>query len=187
VIAGERVLLTLAGGILAIAACYVLWPSWEPHRLPGDVKAAIAAHGRYAEAELSLILGEADGAAVERTRREAGLATNNVEAAVARALLEPRHEHDDRLEAAMVIDAALRRLAGRLAAMQFDPGQTAALSKEAWLQWRAWIATALQDLAGGQSDLSPHPELEDGPHTQALGRIARQIELIAGTIGRIRV
>jgi uncharacterized membrane protein YccC len=121
VIAGERVMLTLLGGVSAILACYLLWPSWEPNRLPDDVRAAIAAHGRYAEAELSLILGEVDQAAVERTRRAAGLATNNVEAAVARALLEPRHRHDDRLEAAMVIDAALRRVAGRLAAMQFDP------------------------------------------------------------------
>jgi hypothetical protein len=85
-----------------------------------------------------------------------------------------------------VIDAALRRVAGRLAAMQFDPSQTAALSREAWMQWRAWIAAGLQDLASGQSGLSPHPELENGTHTQALGRIARQIELIAGTISRIR-
>lgn len=184
-IAGERVLLTLLGGVSAIAACYVLWPSWEPHRLPADVKAAIAAHGQYAEAELSLILGETDAANVESARRAAGLATNNVEAAVARALLEPRHKHDDRLEAAMVIDAALRRLAGRLAAMQFDPGQTAALSQTAWRNWRSWISTALCDLSNGRSSLVAHPDLEDGPHTQALGRIARQVELIAGTIARI--
>lgn len=187
VIAGERVLLTLLGGVCAILACYVLWPSWEPNRLPAYVKAAIAAHGRYAEAELSLILGEADEASVERARRAAGLATNNVEAAVARALLEPRHKHDDRLEAAMVIDAALRRLAGRLAAMQFDPGQTAALSREAWLAWREWASGGLRDQAAGQSSLKPHPELEEGPHTQALGRIARQIELIAGAMARIMV
>ncbi len=186
VIAGERVLLTLCGGIVAIAGCYFLWPSWEPNRLPDEVLAAIAAHGRYGEAELSLILGEIDLSAVEQARRGAGLATNNVEASVTRALLEPRSRHNDRLEAAMVVDAALRRLAGRLAAMQFDPRQADALPAEAWRAWRDWISTSMRDLAAGGTRLAPHPPMEEGAHTDALGRIARQIEMIAGTIARVR-
>jgi len=185
VIAGERVLLTLAGGVCAIAGCYLLWPSWEPSRLPAEVRAAIGAHGTYAEAELSFLLGEISAADLGQARRAAGLATNNVEAAVARALLEPGSAHNHRLEAAMVIDAALRRLAGRLTAMQFDPGQDSALSAADWRAWRDWLATAMHRLTTGETSIAPHPELGETPHTEALGRIARQIELIAGTIARV--
>jgi uncharacterized membrane protein YccC len=184
-IAGQRVLLTLAGGVTAIAGCYLLWPSWEPSRLVAEVRAAIAAHAGYAEAELSMLLGEATSAEVGQARRAAGLATNNVEASVARALLEPGSAHNHRLEAAMVIDAALRRLAGRLTAMQFDPGQKDALPLEEWRHWRNWLSNAMRGLAAGNHDIAPHPELGETIHTEALGRIARQIELIAGTIARV--
>ncbi len=185
-IALTRVLLTVAGGLTAVAGCYLLWPSWEPNRLVDEVRAAIVAHGRYAAAEFSLILKEAGQIDVEQARRSAGLATNNVEALVARALLEPGQAHNDRLEAAMVIDAALRRFAGRLAAMQFDPEQADALSPDAWRAWRDWISASMQQLGSGESLAGPHPIVSNIQHTEALGRIARQIELIGGTIDRIR-
>ena len=185
IIAGERVLLTMAGGATAIAGCYLLWPSWEPSRLPDEVRAAIAAHGVYAESELSLLLGDATMADVGQARRAAGLATNNVEAAVARALLEPGSAHNHRLEAAMVIDAALRRMAGRLTAMQFDPGQKNALAVAEWRRWRDWIRQSMTSLAQADPAISGPPELGESVHTEALGRIARQIELIAGTIARV--
>ncbi len=184
-IAATRVVLTLAGGVIAVAGCYLLWPSWEPNRLRGEVADAIAAHGRYAEAELSFLLGETSEAKVHAARRAAGLASNNVEASVARALLEPGSASNGRLEAAMVIDAALRRLAGRIAAMQFDPAQKAALTMEQWRSWRAWLTGAMAGLVAGNTELSVHPDLEEGVHTEALGRIARQVELIAGTIARV--
>eukprot|EP01037_Dinobryon_pediforme_P013714 gene13714-13831_t len=186
VIAGTRVALTMAGGVIAVVACYVLWPSWEPNRLGGEIKAAILAHAAYADAEIGLLLRENPAGLVEQRRRAAGLTSNNVEASVARALLEPRGSQSDRLEAAMVIDAALRRMAGRLTAMQHDPGQPGAMPVEAWQDWRRWLSVSLGGLAAGGTALEPHPALEEGPHTVALGRIARQVELIAGTIERIR-
>ena len=185
VIALERVGLTVAGGTLAVLACWLLWPSWEPNRLPAELRRAIAAHGRYAEAEMSLILGEVETSHVEQARRNAGLATNNVEAAVARALLEPGSARNSRLEAAMVIDAALRRMAGRLAAMQFDPLQAQALSPAQWRAWKTWLAGAIDGLLAGETTLAAPPALIETPHTEALGRIARQVSLIAGTIARV--
>ena len=185
IIAGERVLLTMAGGATAIAGCYLLWPSWEPNRLPAEVRAAIAAHGAYAEAELSLLLGDATAADVGHARRAAGLATNNVEASVARALLEPGSAHNHRLEAAMVIDAALRRMAGRLTAMQFDPGQKNALAVAEWRRWRDWIRHSMTSLSKADPAISEPPAIGESVHTEALGRIARQIELIAGTLARV--
>ncbi len=184
-IAATRVALTVGGGLIAVAGCYLLWPDWQPNRLTDEIRAAIQAHGAYADAEIGFILRQTPNAALEQARRAAGLASNNVEASVARALLEPRGPQNDRLEAAMVIDAALRRFAGRLTAMQYDPEQPGALAAGAWAQWRGWIAASMAHLSAGRTRLDPHPPLVEGPHTAALGRIARQVELIAGTIARV--
>ena len=46
VVAGLRTAFTVAGGALALAGSYLLWPSWEPARLRKEVAAGIAAHGR---------------------------------------------------------------------------------------------------------------------------------------------
>ncbi len=186
VIAGTRALLTFAGGLIAIAGCYFLWPSWEPQRLEVELRTAIAAHRAYAEAVLAFFLHEADAGEVDQARRAAGLATNNVEASVSRALLEPGTAARDRLEAAMVIDAALRRFAGRLSAMQLDPKLAGAFPPEFWRQWRGWIGGAMQALASGSGVIPPRPSLA-GPQADALGRIARQVELMAGALPRAPV
>jgi uncharacterized membrane protein YccC len=184
VVAGLRTGFTVAGGLLALAGCYLLWPSWEPARLREEVAAGIAAHGRYAEAELSFLLRETDADAVERARRAAGLASNNIEASVSRAMLEPGNAARDRLEAAMVIDAALRRFAGRLSAMQLDPGLREAFAAETWRGWRDWIGASMQALAAGQGRLAARPPIAAGPRAEAMLRMARQIELMAAVVDR---
>jgi uncharacterized membrane protein YccC len=185
-IAGARALATFAGGVIAVASCYVMWPSWEPNRLAVEVRAAIAAHGSYAEAVISFLLREVDAAAVDRARREAGLASNNAEASISRALLEPGTGGRDRLEAAMVIDAALRRLAGRLSAMQLDPTLVRAFDPAIWRAWRDWIAGTLRALADGAVSVPPRPQPAAARRADAISRILRQIDLMAGALERIR-
>ena len=184
VIAGARAGLTLAGGVIAIGGCWFLWPSWEPQRLEVELRNAVTAHRRYAEALLSLFLQEADREQVDAARRAAGLATNNVEASVSRALLEPGTAAHEKLEPAMVIDAALRRFAGRLSAMQLDPNLGLALPPAFWRDWRSWIGEAMQAIAAGTGTIPARPQLGAGPQAEALGRIARQVELMAGTLRR---
>jgi uncharacterized membrane protein YccC len=182
VIAGLRALFTLAGGLVAVAGCYALWPSWEPDRLAEEIRKAIAAHGRYAEAVFSFLVEESGTTAVEEARRAAGLASNNAEASISRALLEPGAGARGRLEAAMVIDAALRRFAGRLSAMQLDRGLAAERVPEAW---RSWIIRGMQALADGTA-VAPRPPSVGSRRSDALERIARQIELMAGALERIK-
>jgi uncharacterized membrane protein YccC len=181
-IAAARAGFTTLGGTMAVLSCFVLWPSWEPKRLLAETLAAIAAHGRYAEAELAFLEGEASVAVVEAARRAAGLASNSLEASISRALSEPATLARDRLEAALVIDAALRRMAGRLSAMQLDPGLHEALQPEALAAWRTWVGGATADLAAGRGEVAPRPEVAG---VDALLRIARQIELIAGAMERL--
>jgi len=180
-IAVARAALTPIGGLIAVGANFLLWPSREPELVAIEVKNAIAAHGAYAEADFSVLLGETTPAVLGQARRAAGLASNRLEELITRALLDPSCKNPDKLEAAMVVDAALRRCAGRLTTLPHDPA-IRRLDPAAMRIWRDWIAASLRRLAGGQTDLPPRP---DGAETEALARIARQIELMAGTIGRL--
>jgi uncharacterized membrane protein YccC len=183
-----RALYTVIGGALAVFGCLVLWPSWEPGRLREGLAAALDAHAAYAEAELSLVLGEVTSAAVDEARRAAGLASNNLETSVTRALQEPRPPEADEMEAVMVIDAALRRFAGRLSAMQLSQGRAGAQDAEAWRDWRAWFAASLRLLASLVAAITDHaqrPPLPPRPArvpNAALSRMARQLELIDGAL-----
>jgi uncharacterized membrane protein YccC len=181
VIAASRAALTAAGGIIAVASNFLLWPHREPDLVAAEVRRAIGAHGAYAQAEFDVLLGEAP-AGRSAARRAAGVASNTLEALITRALVQPGRAKQDRLEAAMVIDAALRRLAGRLAALPLDRTLTAGIPAAALRAWRDWIAGAMRALAAGQHVLPARPAIAD---TDAIRRIARQIELMAGTMVRL--
>ncbi len=188
VIAGARAGLTVCGCLVAVASCYILWPSWEPDRLAGELRAAVGAHGRYAEAEFAYLANALDAASRDKARRAAGLATNNAEASISRALVEPGGDQRrrERLEAAMVIDAALRRFSGRLSSLAFDPSRGDRTAPQPLLAaWGAWIGDSMRTLAAGSPQIDARPPSAGGVNDEALRRIARQIELIAGTLDRI--
>jgi uncharacterized membrane protein YccC len=181
-IALARAGLTAAGGLLAVAANFLLWPSREPELIAGEARNAIAAHGAYAKANFSHLLGELSAAELGQTRRAAGVSSNALEALLTRALLEPGKQNQVQLEAAVVIDAALRRCAGRLATLEFDPNLTTRAPAGSLRIWRDWVGDSFTRLAAGESELSPRPPTAE---TDALARIARQIELMSGAIGRL--
>jgi uncharacterized membrane protein YccC len=166
-IALARAGFTVLGGLIAVAANLLLWPSWEPEQVKGDVSKAIAAHAAYARAVLS-----GSGADPGPARRQAGLASNNLEATLQRAMHEPRRGQRDRLQAVLVADAALRRIAGRLVALSIDPQSACAKSAEAT---RVWVIETLQALADGRATRA-RPEVSSG--VEGLERLARQVELL---------
>jgi uncharacterized membrane protein YccC len=186
-IALARALYTLIGGVLAVVGTLALWPSFEPERLAQELSRAIVAHASYGEAVLSFLIGEAASGEVEAWRRAAGLASNNLEASLQRALNEPVGRRQRRLEVAALVDAALRRIAGRLAAMQQDASLAGSLPRGAWAEWREWFGRALRDVAEGRVP-SPRPALprgaEAGHGGEALARIARQVELMPEALAR---
>ena len=177
-----RALFAILGGAIAVAGCLLLWPSWEPHRLRSELRSALLAYSRYAEAVLYLMLGEAGEPAVEAARRNAGVAVNNLEASLSRALQEPRRRQRAWLEAAMVADATLRRLGGRLSVLQHESWSRHMLNAEAWQAWRGWITGALTAFAEGRPPPGTRPD--DGP-IESLSRIARQIELLEAPLHRL--
>ena len=161
---------------MAVVGGLLLWPSWEPARIRGDLVTAIRAHAAYADSELAALLGAGSSQDVEAARRASGLASNILETTLSRALQEPGRESRREVQAAMLADAALRRVAGRLAALQSAPGLAGSADLPAW---RAWIGKGFEALASGDAlPGEPPPQWESG----ALGRIARQIMLIDGAL-----
>lgn len=182
-IAAMRALYSVIGGMLAVVASLVLWPSWDKARVARDLRVAILAHAAYARAEIGALLGEATVVQVEAARRAAGMACNNLEATLQRALLEPGRQ-PTQLTSALAVDAALRRMAGRVSAMQLDAGGRH--DPAPWRDWANWIETVGSDLVESRLALPPRPKLPAGdPQADALARIARQWEISAGAMQRV--
>lgn len=182
-VAAERALFVIAGGLVAVLGWVCLWPSWEPDRVRREQSAALAAHARYAEAVIGELLGECTPMATEGARRAAGVATNNLEESLGRALQEPRRGQRAWLEAAMLVDATVRRIAGRLSALRHDVAAREALDVAGWRRWREWITASLCSLAADGGLPAPRP---NGTIPEGLARIARQIELLDGVLRRPR-
>ncbi|MDX5930977.1 FUSC family protein [Acidiphilium acidophilum] len=172
-IAVSRVGFTLAGGLLAVAANLVLWPSFEGNRLGAARDAAIAAHRAYLGASFAALLDRVSPP--EAARRQAGLASNNLEASISRALMEPHRGHDPLLRSALVTDAALRRTAGRLAILNLDKSPPEA-ERALWLRWRDWLDAAF-DPARGPALPTPG-DVATPSAAESLRRLARQAELV---------
>jgi uncharacterized membrane protein YccC len=156
------------GGLIAVLANLVLWPSWQPEQVRRDLADTIAAHAAYARA---VLLGAGGDAGARR--RQAGLSSNNLEASLQRAMHEPRRGQRDRLQTALLADAALRRLAGRLAAISLDPP---ALGDARAAAVCAWVPEALAALASG---VKPPPRPAEATGVDAVDRLARQVDVLA--------
>ena len=75
----------------------------------------------------------------------------------------------------MLVDAALRRMAGRLSVLQLDPHHADGMTPAALRAWRIWIGGTLRALAAGERVAGRRPE---GRVPDAVARIAQQIEML---------
>jgi uncharacterized membrane protein YccC len=179
-IAGMRALFTVLGGVVSVIGALLLWPIWEPARLRQELTGTAAAYGRYIHAVLSEVLGEAPAELAEAARRAAGLASNNLEVALTRALQEPLRGQRPRLEAAMAAASSLRRLAGPASILHHGAKPLPAAELGFWRGWRDWAAQAFAALDCQERPPSPPP----GAAPDALARLAAQIELLNGALSR---
>ncbi len=171
-IAFARIFYTCLGGTLAILGNLLLWPGFEAARIETSIANAIAAHAAYAKAVFTALLEGTP--APDAARRAAGMASNNLEASLARALAEPHKEGDQAIERGAVVDAALRRMAGRLSLLALDRPVIPPDSRPIWRDWQAWLTQSLA------AKPPARPPLPAGPGADALTRLARQVELISG-------
>lgn len=170
-IAAMRFSYTVAGGGLALLASLLLWPRWDSRRLREEVEGALQAYATLAGAVLASA-GRPDAGAMLAARRAAGLASNNLEAALSRALQEPRRVRAREVEKILVVDAALRRLGGALIAFPHAialPGTDIGF-------WRRWTEDALSALSLGRRPASSPPEAAPTSPLARIGRIVMAID-----------
>ena len=179
-IATMRTLYTVGGGVAAVLACTLLWPSWEPDRTARGLADALLAHARYAAAVFAARAGAGDPAALEAARRAAGVASNNLEASLSRALQEPGRAHRQRLETIMAADAGLRRLGGTLLTLQHDTRAREGLGEGDWEAWSHWVPDALERLAAPAGGRAPPPPA--APPAGTLARVGRVVEVLGDIV-----
>jgi uncharacterized membrane protein YccC len=175
-VALSRIGFTLLGGLLAIAANLLLWPSFETNRLAAATNAAIAAHQAYLRATFAALPPNTP-APLAATRRAAGLASNNLEASIARALAEPHRGTDPELRRAVVVDATLRRMAGRLVSLRLASPSMTQADRALLAPWSHYLADQLG--ARGPAIRPAEPPAAPTALAEPLARLSRQVELIS--------
>ena len=134
----------------------------------------------FAAAVFARRSGAGDAVAVEAARRAAGVASNNLEASLSRALQEPGRTHRRKLETMMAADAGLRRLGGALLALDHDTHADEGLAtEEGWEAWSRWVPDALGQLAETDPSLPAPPP---APPAGTLARIGRVVEMLGDVV-----
>ncbi len=172
--AGMRTLYTLGGGIVAVVACSVLWPTWEPDRLKRDLRATLIAYGALAGAVLARSAPNS-AERVEAARRDAGLANSNLEASLSRALQEPGRRRHIQLDRIITADAVLRRLGAAMLAIPHDASLDALMGGDGRERWRDWLGEAIGSLAEGRVTRMSAP---DAPVGSTLQRLRRALDVL---------
>ncbi len=110
-LAGVRVVDTLGGGVLAVAASRLLWPRYESRGIPATLGTLLdRVREVYASAARAAgLLPDDGGPTPARARRLMGLAANTADAALERWLAEPRVSGRD-AEALLTVLAEVRRV-----------------------------------------------------------------------------
>ncbi|MBW6400259.1 FUSC family protein [Roseomonas sp. HJA6] len=171
-VALERALYTLAGGAAALAGAALLWPDWAGARLAPALRAALVANLRYAALAVSVEAGEG---AVLAIRRTVGQTSAQAEELLQKALFENALTRTEGLAAALSADAAMRRAAGRVAALRLSGAGDPTV-------WRAWFEDAATALAAGATTLPQQPTEAAAP---ILAEIGRQFALAVEGLGRL--
>ncbi len=191
-----RVLDSLLGGALGLAAALLFWPSRELPQLPRQIARAVKENGDY----LLTALGGGGREAVRAIRPLAGLASNNAEASLDRLIGEPRLKPPPEAEPAMTAITCARGLAGIAAALTLMPD----LAPESGLAaagqpFRAWVKAAIGRLAVSLRDGRRPIPLGAAPEIEAIApadpteelikaewlRAARQIEMLDAAVNRL--
>ncbi|GLC27851.1 FUSC family protein [Roseisolibacter agri] len=111
-LAGVRIVDTVTGGVLAVLASRLLWPTFESQGIPttlGVLMDRVRESFDAAARSAGLLPEIAGGATHARARRRMGLAANMADAALERWLAEPRVQRHD-AEALLTMLAEVRRV-----------------------------------------------------------------------------
>lgn len=155
VVAAERFGHTIVGALVALAAGYRLWPSWEGRRNSSHVAEAVRANRAYFAAVV-----RHDDAGASSARRRAEVEAGNAEASYQRLLGEPAARRGDPLPRYALVTANERL---RRAITSLELHRTAAPRADAALpgfeEFCGHVLEALDEIAAAQEASRPPGQL----------------------------
>jgi uncharacterized membrane protein YccC len=165
-----RILYTVIGSIVALVSGYLLFPTWERHRLPFHIAEALRSEVAFIRA-LREGIQHKEERPISEFRRDAALAVSNAATAGQRLLGEPPNRRGD-IEAALAAIYYTRRILHGLAAISDYPTRVSipVESKEASVIVDA-LAKAFQDLAVSLE------KGEEPPRLQFISERVNQLEV----------
>lgn len=206
-LAGVRIVDTVTGGVLAVLASRVLWPTYESESIPATLGTLLdrVRESLDAAARAAGLLpdGEAAGAPA-RARRRMGLAANMADAALERWLAEPRgrgRRHD--AEALLTMLAEVRRVGVActgLAALPRHAGAPPAPLVERVAVLDAMLVDLAEAMRAGRPPAPADPGVVAGaagasrrtaehhvvsPAAGPLSRVARHVLGLHGAVSRL--
>ncbi|HVJ51557.1 MAG TPA: FUSC family protein [Aliidongia sp.] len=197
-LAGLRAIDSVVGGVLGLAAGFLLWPSWEAPHLKQRLVEVIASNRDYLATVVRVCDGIGKAEDVQAARRAAGLASANAEASLQRALSEPRRPSQQMIEGGMTIVACMRRMAGVAATLSMLPESIRPSIRDKWVdQLFEWSLGTLGEIAkaleGGRAPppltgepIQPAADLAERPlMQQELARLLRQTEILHAAVDRL--
>jgi uncharacterized membrane protein YccC len=194
-----RMGLTFLGALISVAAMLLLWPERESAQLPRLLARGAAAEARYLRAALQFWSRTTSRIESERlvlapARRLCGLAANEAEETLDRALLEhslplnPQRTHTEQLNrASLTFTTYLRRLTQSITNIAAIGSSTADTDKliTGLADRLEAIAVALEH----QSSFSPAPEVDlpSSPSlpSEQLARLFRQVSVLERTAAEL--
>jgi uncharacterized membrane protein YccC len=186
----ERVVYTVAGAILALAAAYLLWPQWERDQLRDRLQRSLQALQRYLDVVLQRLADDTvSPETLASLRRQAELSLANADAGFQRMRAEPGHRAE-LLGVAFALLVYLRRLCRHTIALSLQQ-EGAPLPLEPLTRLRQLMAAVLGDLARvvGEGRMPvPWPSLDfqlEELISQLIPETETTTSLTPGLLGRI--
>lgn len=180
---------TVLGGVLALAAAYLLWPLWQRGAFLPQCAAAVRAERAYLAIAFALPGdGRLSHPELMRTRHQAERASDNADATLRRMLSEPRRARGD-VRSALGFMTYLRRLAVALGGGKLS---TAERSQGDEVLWRLdVVADTLEGKASTKTLAAIRPQIESNaaPDDEALAswfeRFAEDTAMLATTARKL--
>jgi uncharacterized membrane protein YccC len=202
--AAVRVSMTFLGALISVLAMLLLWPERESLQLPRLLSRGAAADAAYLETALRFWQQTADTNAAarieaERTllapaRRLCGLAANEAEETLDRALLEgslplnPSHDRTTQLNsAALIFTTYLRRLTQTITTIAAI-GRADRVTSELLSSYSKRLKAVSQALASGTTFAPPASNEESASEallSEQLRRIERQVSVLERTAAEL--
>lgn len=143
----ERLVATLAGGVLALIAAYLFWPVWERGQFPVILTRALQANRAYLEAVgQALVNGSRFDTPLINAKRAAESANGALFSSLQRMSAEPKHQQAD-LEAAAALANGNQRFTSAVTGLAVQLSGTP-LSSPELREFLPLAGEALAELAG---------------------------------------